>query len=191
MDKKIEQWLKFYREVFSLSSGLEFSNFPHKVFSSLSTSQIIAAVNIDEVLAKCGNFLEVRTCRDLVICEESLTIDRAAKNGTYLIYTRGGIEADQKFSGMSGFAVWKKGIKGITLREHLLITLKTFWATEEHLDLKRITLCAGQHHPIDNFIPGTRWEEKSKILRIDGYHSGSIDDFGAQRKLAIREIFAL
>ena len=53
------------------------------------------------------------------------------------------VEADEENKNISANEADKKGIKGITLRERLLMELDYFKETGKHLDIDNFTICSG------------------------------------------------
>jgi hypothetical protein len=66
------------------------------------------------------------------------------------------IEADEDLRNMSADDLEKKGIKGITLRERLILELQYFNETGKHLDINNWTLCSGSRDS-GGFIPYVYW----------------------------------
>lgn len=81
------------------------------------------------------------------------------RDGTYAIWVKDTVEADENLKDLSTDALKEKEIKGVTLLERMLYELKYFRETGEHLDISRLerTLNAlecfkatGKHLDIDN-----------------------------------------
>ena len=69
--------------------------------------------------------------------------DRDPKNGTYAIWARDTVEADEVHKNKSAMYLAQKNIKGITLLERMILELKYFTETGKHLDVDSWTLCSG------------------------------------------------
>lgn len=65
------------------------------------------------------------------------------RTGSYTVYFKKNVEADEEFKNMSANDLKEKGIKGITLKERLLLEIEYFKETGKHLDINCVTLCAG------------------------------------------------
>ena len=63
------------------------------------------------------------------------------------------VEADEENKNISANEADKKGIKGITLRERLLMELDYFKETGKHLDIDNFTICSGSRYSA-GFVPG-------------------------------------
>lgn len=65
------------------------------------------------------------------------------RDGTYAIWLRERVEADEEWKNKSADQLRERGVPGITLLERLLYELKYFGETGRHLDVKNVTLCTG------------------------------------------------
>ncbi len=84
------------------------------------------------------------------------TNDRDATNGTYTLWIRDRVEADEELKSKSADDLTEANIKGITLTERLLYELKYHQETGKHLDLKNHTMCSGSRSPI-GYVPHVYW----------------------------------
>jgi len=75
---------------------------------------------------------------------------------TTLRWFKANIEADDEHKNKSANDLEKEGIVGITLRERLLLELNYYSFTGKHLDIDKITLCAGSRYS-DGYVPDVRW----------------------------------
>jgi len=120
------------------------------------------------------------TCKKLILCLKKLGVNienrinnpditvrrndrHPNKDGSYVIAFRRSIEADEDNRNLSAYDMKKKGLKGITLLERLLLELGYFIATNSHLDEESVTLCAGSYH-INGDTPRVCF--RSGILRV-------------------------
>lgn len=103
------------------------------------------------------------TCKKIIVCLKKLGVDikkyindpdtevnyndrNPNKDGSYNISFRRTVEADEENRNLSVDDLNKRGAKGITLLERLLLELGYFISTGQHLDMESVTLCAGSHH---------------------------------------------
>ena len=84
------------------------------------------------------------------------TNDRDAKDGTYALWIRDRVEADEELKNQSADDLTEANIKGITLLERLLYELKYFTETGKHLDKKTVTLCSGSRRA-GGGVPRADW----------------------------------
>lgn len=95
-----------------------------------------------------------------------VTNDRVATNKSYAIWIRDRVEADEENKNRSANDLAKAEVPGITLLERLLLELKYFTETGEHLDLKVVTLCVGSRYG-GGSVPHVYW--RAGKLRV-GYY---------------------
>ena len=77
-------------------------------------------------------------------------------------YFRKEVEADEVHKNKSANDLEKEGVKGITLRERLLLEIQYFKETGKHLDIKNITLCSGSRWSA-GFVPDAYWYDDNKF----------------------------
>jgi hypothetical protein len=87
---------------------------------------------------------------------------------SYAILFKNNIEADEDLKGLSADDLEKKGIKGITLKERLLMEILYFDKTGEHLDSDNYTLCSGSRDS-DGDVPRVDWSSKDSKLCVRWY----------------------
>ncbi|MBI2033910.1 MAG: hypothetical protein HYT13_02315 [Candidatus Liptonbacteria bacterium] len=86
-----------------------------------------------------------------------VTSDRKADKD-YCIWVRDRVEADEELKNKSANDLKRENIPGITLEERLLYELKFFDETGKHLDVQKITLCAGSRTPYGS-VPSVYWHD--------------------------------
>ena len=82
--------------------------------------------------------------------------DRDPKNGSYAIWVRDRVEADEELRNLSADDLTNKKIPGITLLERLVYESKYFKETGNHLDINNWTLCTGSRY-CDGGVPSVGW----------------------------------
>ena len=95
------------------------------------------------------------------------TNDRTS-NKDYVVYVDQNIEADEQFKKKSAKYLAKTNHTGITLMEHLVLRLKHFEETGNHLDVNKITLCSGSRDsndvvPIVYCYGGYLWVDWNRV----------------------------
>lgn len=93
------------------------------------------------------------------------------------------VEADEELKNKSVDDLEKEGIKGITLRERIIMELQYFKETGKHLDIVNLTLCSGSLHS-DGFAVYADWYGGK--FKVDWNHRDHSDD-----KLRSRQQFPL
>ncbi|TSC67880.1 MAG: Uncharacterized protein G01um101472_293 [Parcubacteria group bacterium Gr01-1014_72] len=86
------------------------------------------------------------------------TNDRTAESGSYAIWIRDRVEADEELKNLSADMLTEQSVKGITLLERLLYEIKYHAETGKHLDLKNWTLCSGSRVS-DGYVPSVYWND--------------------------------
>lgn len=75
------------------------------------------------------------------------------RDGSYAIGFRRTVEADEENKNFSADMLAKRGHKGSTLLECLLLEAGYFWTTGQHLDVKNVTLSSGSRG-LRGTVPG-------------------------------------
>lgn len=142
------------------------------------------------------------TCKKIILCLKKLgvnikkyirnpdiEVDRNERDsnetGSYPINIRRAIEADEENRNLSSDDLKKRGIKGITLLERLLLELGYFSSTGQHLDTESVTLCAGSLHKSGD-IPRVCF--RSGALRIFICWCGSRDQCDHLRPRSVTKL---
>ena len=102
---------------------------------------------------------------------DKITSIRDAKE-TYAVWVRDRQEADEELKNKSADDLKEEGVNCLTLTERLLYELKFFTETNQHLDVKNWTLCAGSRDP-DGRVPYVGW---SPYYREVCVYWGCLDD---------------
>jgi hypothetical protein len=90
-------------------------------------------------------------------------------------YFKKNLEADEELKNKSANELEKMGVKGMTLRERLLMELAYFNETGQHLDIDNITLCSGSRYS-DGDVPDVSWGVDHRGLCVGRYDPGTADD---------------
>ena len=150
---------RFYEEVFGLEC--DFS----KVRVPVSREGFDRLIVLDERIStqmtfeKCQERFGAWKYTDLSLDEAVPTNDRDQLNGTYAIWLRETVKADEVHKDKSANDLKASGIKGMTLRERLLLELFYEWKnSDQHLDLVNWTLCAGSRGS-GGGGPGVGWDD--------------------------------
>ena len=84
------------------------------------------------------------------------TSERDPKNGSYFIWVRDTVEADEVHKNKSANMIRTEGLKTETLLERMIHELKYFLETGKHLDVANWTLCSGSRNSGGD-VPGAYW----------------------------------
>ena len=101
---------------------------------------------------------------------------RTTANGSYVVWCRDRIEADEELKNMSANQL-KERVDLMTLFERVMLEGCYHWKTGGHLDIKNVTLCAGSRYS-DGGVPSAYWlgfDSKFCVSRCGaGFRGGSI-----------------
>lgn len=166
-------WRSFYHKFFNLD--LDFSGVripPHQPgFDRLIV--VAQGLTHNQVYEACvQRFPCWRYTDDLDKATQGLH-KRDPKNGSYAIWVRDRIEADEELKNLSANQIKEKGITTETLLERLIHELKYWNETGQHLDVNNITLCSGSRYR-DGIVPYARWGGDK--FRVDWYYPDSSSD---------------
>lgn len=163
-------WQKTYE---ALGMETEYAEFvkTHEVKedSSLWTVPVLKSVICNRIVAalrKQG--VDVYTYVD-DIDKDVPTNDRDPnRDGSYVVSFVRTVEADEANKNFSANELAKRGHKGITLLERLLLELGYFLTTNKHLDEKNWTLCSGSRH-VYGFVPHVHWDSDDRKVYVNWY----------------------
>lgn len=82
---------------------------------------------------------------------------RDPRQGSYVVWFRDRVEADEELSNLSAIELEKMKISGITLLEREVMEYDYFNRTNSHLDIDNMTICSGSRY-ICGDLPRVRWD---------------------------------
>jgi hypothetical protein len=108
---------------------------------------------------------------DATVTKNDRPIDKS-----YAILFKNNIEADEDLKNLSAYALENRGIKGITLKERLLMEIFYFAKTGKHLDNDKHnytnrTLCSGSRYS-GGYVPNVYWRPEESEFILDSGHPG-------------------
>lgn len=87
---------------------------------------------------------------------EGIVSDRTADKGAYAVWVRGCVQVDEKLKNFFAKTLKEQNIFGITIEERILLELKHFQETGNHLDTNVLNLCSGSRDA-DGDVPYVCW----------------------------------
>lgn len=155
VQQQLKEWKDVYKKYFSLELGeVQVSGQPSGFDRLIVAHGDLAREErpLNWVYSVCAkHFTCWRYTQDL---DKSVTKnDREAKDGTYAIWVRDRVEADEENKNLSAKSLAEQKILGQTLLERLLHELKFWEETRKHLDVQNWTLCSGSRRS-DGGVPG-------------------------------------
>ena len=187
----VRQWQSFYQKAFGLKVGLSYVEIPErteeqkKEFTRLVV--ILKCLTNNQVYDACAkHFPCSRYTEDL---DSGVpTSERDPKNGTYAIWVRDVVEADEVHKKNSANMIKGLGIKTETLLERMLHGLKYFLETGRHLDITNCTLCSGSRYS-DGGVPDGYWDGGEFGVRWGDADSGGLRSREVVSCLIPRDLF--
>jgi hypothetical protein len=166
LNKVITSWTDFYQKFFGIDLDMAGVKIPAKVEGFDRLIVVPQGITPDQVWEVCEKQFNCYKCTDSNLGEAVTKNDRNPNDGTYAIWIRDVVEADEEMKNPSAKTLEKQGVKGITLLERLLIEIKYFSETNGHLDLENVTLCSGSRDS-GGFVPVVDWDGDE--LRVGWY----------------------
>jgi len=169
---QVEEWKVLYRGLFGLD--LDFSDLvvpaERKGFERLIV--VAQGMTPQRLFDKCAGLFPAWKWTERSL-DEVVHSERTAKDGVYAVWFRDRVEADEELKNLSATALEKRNVSGITLEERLLMELKFFHETGNHLDVQNVTLCSGSRDSYGR-VPSVYWFDDR--LEVDWYFPDSAND---------------
>lgn len=173
------EWQEFYRKYFRLSVDFsdvivpERSGFDRVIF-------VPKGLKLNDVLKAILKQFPAWSYEENL--DKEVTENVRVSDRNYAIRIRERVEADEEFKSTSANSLREQGVNAITLLERLVLELKYWSETGQHLDVSNVTLCAGSRSRYGS-VPDVRWGAGSGKLRICWYFT-----FDAFDHLRAREV---
>jgi len=178
---EITDWQQFYHDLFGLEIDLLGLSVPAKKKGFDRLVIVAQGMTLQRLYDNCVKLCPCWKWTDDDL-DKIVQSERTAKDGTYAVWFRDVVEADEELKNLSANDLKEKGIPGITLEERLLMELKYFKETGNHLDIKSWTLCSGSRGS-GGRVPGVGWG--SGGLRVGWYHpDGAYDCLRSRRAVS-------
>jgi hypothetical protein len=151
----LADWQKFYLDLFGLEVDFSALAIPTKKKGFDRLIVVAQGMTPQQLYDKCAEFFSCWKWTDEDL-DKIVRSERTAKDGPYAVWFQDVVEADEELKNLSANNLKKEGIPGITLEERLLMELKYFRETGNHLDIADITLCAGSRYS-GGYVPRVYW----------------------------------
>ena len=166
--RQLAAWQKIYRDLF----GIEIGPIPipthRKGFDRLLV--VAQGVTIEKAYAVCAKLFPCWRSTDKNLDEAVPTNDRTPTTGTYAVWVRDRIEADEELKNLSADALAAKNIQTETILERILHEPVYFLETRKHLDTRNVTLGAGSRGSFGH-VPHADWcDDDGFRVDVDWYH---------------------
>ena len=154
----LEWWRKFYLENFNMKLNFLRLDIPPKpAKDNWRLLVIVKGLTNNLVYDVCAK--QFPCCKYADDLDKGVsTNERDPKNGSYAIWVRDTVEADEVHRNKSADIVKEAGLKTETLLERMIHELAYFSGTGEHLDVKNWTLCSGSRCSGGD-VPNADWDD--------------------------------
>lgn len=175
-------WQRIYRKWFGVYidiSGLKVpENYdPEKHFLILVAKGITVSSVISAMRKKFNVWLYAEDL-DFKVTKN----DRIPENESYLALFNRSVKSDEEFKNISAIDLVKKGNKGITLLERLLLEVLYFDESNKNLDFDSSTLCLGSRLS-GRKVPEVGWYSDRNLFYVHWRHLNYSYDFLSSRFL--------
>ena len=164
----LSDWQNFYSDVFGIETDFSNLAIPEKCDGFDRFLIIAEGMTPQKIYDKCAETFPSWKWTDSNL-DEIVTSDRTCQNGSYVVWIRDRVEADEELKNLSANQLKKRKISGITLEERLIYELKYFKETGKHLDIQNVTLCAGSRFR-DGNVPGVDFNSSDGRVFVSRYH---------------------
>ena len=160
-------WQEFYFKYFKIVIDFSEVLIPEKPTDGPHELQFHAkGLTMNGVIAVMRSLFKVWTYQDDL--DATVTINTRTSAQSYAIWVRTGVEPDQKYLGKSTRDADMDGKIGMTLLERLVLEVKYFVATGQHLDVKGVTLCTGSRYS-GGSVPSVCWRAADAEVDVGAF----------------------
>jgi hypothetical protein len=152
----ISNWQNFYEKLFGKKYDFSEVRIPEKPSVGRWRLLVIIDLTLEQLYAKCKELFPCWRWTDEDLDKTVSWNERDANNGSYAIWVKDEVEADEELKNLSANDIKAKGVKTETLAERLIHELGFFNETGKHLDVKNATLCAGSRYS-DGSVPNVHF----------------------------------
>lgn len=177
-----EDWQKFYKDHFNWD--VDFSQVIIPVKPELGNWRLIFIAK-----GMTMNFAFEKASKLFSTWRYNDDLDKAIPNNvrntqnSYAVWVKDGVEPDSEFLGQSTKKADPDMKKGITVLEGIILEMKYFLETGNHLNIKGVTFCSGSRNS-DGNVPGVRWS--SGRFEVDWYYlDNSYSDCGVRLAVSL------
>ncbi len=174
IENYLTKWQKFYLEVFGIEADLSHIHIPAERPGFEWLVVRLQSMTPKRLFDKCRERFGIWKYTDTNL-DEVITSERSTKDGSYAVWFRDRVEADEEMKNKSANDLKNEGIHGVTFEERLLMELFYHWKTGKHLDIKNVTLCSGSFDS-DGFVPSVDWFDDYSWLYVCRYLPADCDD---------------
>jgi len=175
----VKQWESFYQKYLGSTRDFSKVKIPERTAKqAIEFTRLIivtGGLTRNQVYEACGKQFPCYKYAD-DLDQAVPTNERDPKKGSYAIWVRDTVEADEVHQNKSVDMVTKEKLATETLLERMLHELKYFAETGKHLDVSNVTLCSGSRDS-DGHVPRAYWNDGK--FQVDWYVA--VDRFACLR----------
>ena len=147
-------WVDFYRRMFGKEVDLANLHVPAKPEYEYWSILMVPGISNNDAFDACKKqFGKAWRCEDDLNTVRDIVVRPAT---AYVVWVKANVEADPDLANVSAEKIVECGLNTLTLRERLVLELKYFDETKQHLDINNWTLCAGSRFA-DGHVPLVYW----------------------------------
>jgi len=154
-EAKVKEWVVFYERFFGLELDVSKLKIPEQQQGFDRLIIVAQGMTPQRLFEKCKELFPSWKSTEHNL-DDIVTSVRTAKDGTYAIWVRDRVEADEENKNLSANDLSVKGGTEETLEERILHELKYFRETGKHLDVQNWTLCTGSRYSVGD-VPCAYW----------------------------------
>jgi hypothetical protein len=157
-----DNWVDFYRRIFGIAVDLAALQVPAKPNYPCWSIVMVPGITTNQAFEACSKAfgtwknIDINGVRDIV----------ERPKGAYVVWVKANIEADPDLANVSAEQIFERGLNTLTLRERIILELKYWDGTKQHLDIDNWTLCAGSRCA-DGGVPRVGWGSGARELDVD------------------------
>jgi len=163
----IKEWQDFYLKYFGLTIDLSGVKIPRLRKGYDRVIIIAQGLTCNETLEALRKLFNVYTSYVNDDLGKAISSNSRDTTSSYAIRVKDSIEPDQEYFGKSADEADPQGNLGVTLLERLVLELKYFVETDQHLDVEGRTLCTGSRVFAGAAVPDVDWNPHYRRLGVD------------------------
>lgn len=152
-----EEWKNFYKQQFDWDVDFSQVIIPVKPEPELGNWRLIfisKGLTINLAFSQASKLFQTwKYAEDL---DKAIPVNIRNTQNSYAIWVKDGVEPDAEFLGQSTKKADPDMKKGITVLEGIILEMKFFLETGNHLNIKGVTFCSGSRGS-DGDVPGVVW----------------------------------
>lgn len=162
----LASWQRLYRDELGIEVDTANVRIPERPNYPAWLILVVQGITSNRVIEACRKHFGINLPE--IEDHDAATKDRNDRESiqTYAVWVRATVAADEELANLSVVNCKARKIVGITLLERLLLELRYFLETGEHLDPETITLCNGSRDSLGD-VPYVRWISRFEKLSVD------------------------